>query len=311
MSSLVLPWLTALSLSASVLAATPELDEATRRFLEIVNRPVAIESESTAPVKVIENRSYRRDVAGALADVHLPGTAAARAPLVILVHGGVGADFPVRPKDWGLYRSWGRVLARSGFVAVTFNHRLGFPAPMIEEAASDLDSLTRFVRAHAREWNADPDRIAIAVYSAGGMLLASALKDPVPWLRSVVAFYPIIDLTVSAHLRQQLAPEQLERHSLGTLMPAIAGRMPPLLLVRAGRDEIPDLLAGLDRFVGQAMAANAPVVVVNHREAAHGFDSQEPTPRTRAVLHLAIGFLRETLVPASASPPAGAKRGSR
>jgi len=258
---------------------------------------VAIEPASAAQVKVVENRSYRRDLSQALADVYVPRRPGAAVPIVILVHGGVGADFPVRPKDWGTYRSWGRLLAGSGFAAITFNHRLGFPQPMIEEAAADLDSLTAFARLSAREWGADPERIAIATWSAGGMLLASALRDSVPWLRSVVAFYPIVDLTVSSHLRQHLTPEQLERHSLGPQLPGIARRMPPMLLVRAGRDQIPDLLAGVDRFVGQAVAANAPVVLVNHPGAAHGFDNEEPTARTRSVLKLALEFLKETLRP--------------
>jgi acetyl esterase/lipase len=224
----------------------------------------------------------------------MPAKAARPAPIVILVHGGMGPEFPVRPKDWGLYESWGRLLAGEGFVAVPFNHRLGFPEPTIEEAASDLDSLIAFVRAGAKTWNADPQRVAIATYSAGGMLLASALRETRPWLKSVVAFYPIIDLTVSAHLAGKLTRDALERHSLGSQLASIAGGMPPLLLLRAGRDQIPDLLLGVDRFVDQAMRANAPVVVVNHAEAEHGFDNKEKTPRTVAVLRLALAFLKET-----------------
>ncbi len=47
----------------------------------------------------------------------------------------------------------------------------------------------------------------------------------------------------------------------------------------------------------QAVAADAPVVLVNHPEAPHGFDNREATLRTRSVLRLALEFLKETLRP--------------
>jgi acetyl esterase/lipase len=68
--------------------------------------------------------------------------------------------------------------------------------------------------------------------------------------------------------------------------------MPPLLIVRAGRDEIPGLADSIDRFVDEALARNAPVTVVNHPEAPHGFDNQLDTPRTREVLGQVLAFLR-------------------
>ncbi len=37
--------------------------------------------------------------------------------------------------------------------------------------------------------------------------------------------------------------------------------------------------------------------VVNHPDARHGFDDQEPTVRTRSVLELALEFVKETLRP--------------
>ncbi len=148
-------------LASAETTALPQ-DEGTRQFLEMVNRPVVLQPGEAKRVQVRENLTYRADVPGARADVYLPtGSSRRPAPIVVLVHGGMGPEFPVRPKDWGLYRSWGRLLASEGFVTVAFNHRLGFPAPMIEEAAGDLDSLTAFVRRSAGEWRADPERIAI------------------------------------------------------------------------------------------------------------------------------------------------------
>jgi len=46
----------------------------------------------------------------------------------------------------------------------------------------------------------------------------------------------------------------------------------PMFLVRSGRDEMPSLNDALDRFVGNALARNLPITVVNHAAAPHGFD---------------------------------------
>ena len=270
-------------------------------FLAQVDRPVVLQVPGTARVHVRENLAYRTIEGGTLrADVYLARGVRGPAPIVILVHGGVGPEFPLRPKDWGLHRSWGRLLAASGMTAVTFNHRLGFPEPAIEEAHSDLDSLAAFVRRHAAEWGADPGRLALATFSAGGMLLAPWIRDSPPGLRCLVAFYPIIDLRISTHLQRYLKFEQLEAYSAGAHLAKAAATMPPMLVIRAGRDQIPDLLPGLDRFVEQALDANAPLTLVNLPEAPHGFDNDRADPRTLAVLRQAIEFLEAALAAGAA-----------
>lgn len=265
-------------------------------FIAMVNRPVALKVSGSERVRVRGNLTYRTVAGVALrADVYPAVDARGPAPLVILVHGGVGPEFPLRPKDWGFYTSWGRMLAASGMTAVTFNHRLGFPEPMIEEAGSDVDSLLAFARRNAGAWGADPGRIALAAYSAGGMLIAPWIRATPPGTRCIVAYYPIIDLRVATHLKQRLRPDQLEAWSAGTHLATGAASMPPMLLVRAGRDQIPDLLPGLDRFVADALAANAPLTLVNLPSAAHGFDNGSAEPATLETLRATIAFLRAHL----------------
>ena len=265
-------------------------------FIAMVNRPVALKVAGTERVRVRPNLTYRTVAGAALrADVYPAVDARGLAPLVILVHGGVGPEFPLRPKDWGFYTSWGRMLAASGMTAVTFNHRLGFPDPMIEEASSDVDSLLAFARRNAGAWGTDPGRIALAAYSAGGMLIAPWIRVTPPGVRCIVAYYPIIDLRVAAHLKQRLRPDQLEAYSAGSHLAQRAATMPPMLLVRAGRDQIPDLLPGLDRFVAEALAANAPLTLVNLPDAAHGFDNDRAEPGVLETLRGTIAFLKAHL----------------
>src|SRR5437016_3152042 len=66
-------------------------------------------------------------------DLYLPPAAAAPSPVVVMIHGG-----PVPPgtnaKDWGIFVSYGDLLAEAGLAAVTFGHR--FNAPEALEAAA-------------------------------------------------------------------------------------------------------------------------------------------------------------------------------
>ena len=66
----------------------------------------------------------------------------ARRPIVMLVHGGVPTSLPV--KDMGAYRSWGRLIAAQGMVAVTFTHRLRWPLSQVQESASDVRAAIDF-----------------------------------------------------------------------------------------------------------------------------------------------------------------------
>ncbi len=69
--------------------------------------------------------------------------------------------------------------AALGFVAVTINYRLAGEAPF-PAALDDCKTAVRWLRAHARDYNVDPDHIGAFGNSAGGhlaMLLGMAGED--------------------------------------------------------------------------------------------------------------------------------------
>ena len=116
-------------------------------------------------------------------------------------------------KDWGIFQSWGRLVAASGMTAVTFTHRLGYPKTAILDGASDVADAIAYVRAHAAELGVDGDRLCLAAYSAGGPMLSPFLSDPPPYVRCLVAFYAIMDIRQSEPHRQSETAETLERFS--------------------------------------------------------------------------------------------------
>ena len=268
-------------------------------FVARVNRPVALTVPGMDRVQVLTDRPYGPGDRLHRFDAYLPARRSGTAPVVLLMHGGVGADVPFRPKDWGLYRSWGRLLAASGYVAIAFNHRLGFPEPMLAEADQDLTAMLETVRSQSRALGADPSRIALVAFSAGGPLLSRPLRQELPGVRALAGFYPFLDLRKSPLHRKFLEPEAVTAFSPAAQLRTPVARRLPFFLARAGKDAIPDILPGIDAFVAESLAAGTPLTLFNHPEAPHGFD-QETDPRTREVLLGFLAFLGTHLSPAAA-----------
>jgi tetratricopeptide (TPR) repeat protein len=205
------------------------------------------------------------------------GAGAAALPVVVFVN-GVG-DWPNgKPvRTWGQYTSWGRFIAASGFVAVTFDAR-GDVAN-----AEDVASAIAYVRDKGASMGIDPSRIGLWACSANvRAALAYVMAPQPPPLRAAVLYYGAGEV---ATVRVDL----------------------PVQLVRAGRDR-PNMNEMVDRLAAQAVAADAPWTLVNVPNGHHAFDVLDDTDESRAAIRGTVAFLRDRLTSQpAAAPPAGAR----
>lgn len=231
-----------------------------------------------------------------LMDVYTPPGLAKgeRRPAVLFIHGGAGAES--RPKDWGIYKSWGRLVAASGMVGVTFTHRLNYPKPFMTEAASDLSAAIDYVRTNADSLGIDKDRICLAAYSAGGPLLSTAMRDKPPYVRCLVAFYAFMDIQQSELHRTHETPETIKTFSPINYLANDASKIAPLFIARAGLDEIPTMNDSIDRFIREAVSKNAALTFANHPQGIHGFDNQNEDDRSREIIQSVLAFMKLHLV---------------
>jgi acetyl esterase/lipase len=259
-------------------------------------RPVVYSLPGVAEVAVKTNLKYTDvDDPNLLMDVYTPRglSEGERRPAVLFVHGGAGSAS--RPKDWGIFISWGRLAAASGLVGVTFTHRLGYPKPLLREAASDVETAVAYVRANADALGVDRDRLCLAAYSGGGVLLGAAVRERPPHVRCLVSFYAFLDVRQSPMHTPYETAETLERFSPITYLGENAERIPPVFVARAGLDQIPTMNDSIDRFVREAFERNAPLTVYNHPRGVHGFDNQTPDARSREIVRAALDFMKTHL----------------
>jgi hypothetical protein len=107
---------------------------------EIARLPIVYSIAGMEEVGVQKNGVYRTVDGTALPmDVYSPAGGRGPRPVVILVHGGPIPE-GTRIKEAGVFVTTGRLLAASGFVAVTFNHRFYGPE-RVRDADDDVATL--------------------------------------------------------------------------------------------------------------------------------------------------------------------------
>jgi dienelactone hydrolase len=201
-------------------------------------------------------------------DAYLPAGRApgARVPAVLLVHGEADPALLRGVRGWGQYSGWGRLLAGQGMAGVAFEHRAILDAGF-EAVVAEVEAALAAVGERAGDLGVDPERVGVAAFSAGVVLTAAVLPGAAGRVRCAVLCYgPLSDL----------APN-----------PAL----PPLLVVRAGRDD-PELNRTIDQFVTPATAGHLTVELVHQPDGHHAFDVADDSDASRQVIGRVLAFLR-------------------
>lgn len=241
-------------------------------------------------------------------DVYYPPENNGRFAVTMYVHGGgwrggdkaEGAGAVEIPK-----------LQQAGFLVVSVNYRLApeykFPA-MIE----DVKCAVRSLRAHADEYNLDPNRIGVWGSSAGGHLAAllgtsdeSAGFDVGEYLdyssrvQAVVDMFGPVDLTRAFPAAQtQNASQVFSADQLEAASPVayISADDPPFLILQGDQDSVVPAEQS-QIFYDLLTSANVPATLVIVKNAGHGFKPEggQISPSRKEITQLVVKFFEERL----------------
>jgi len=212
----------------------------------------------------------------------------AKAPAVIIVHGGGWVRGNRQVDVAPLFQP----LSDAGFAWFSIDYRLATDVLHFGVAIDDVEQAIRFVKAHAAEYNIDPNALALVGESAGGQLAAMAALRATPdeSVKAVVALYAPTDLVtlvktseyIPARIRNSVQGtpwEGLILAGLAQLSPAnnVRRDMPPFLFIHGTDDALVPISQSRD-MCKRMRQAGASCEVFPVEGAGHGLRWWEAYP---------------------------------
>jgi acetyl esterase/lipase len=238
-------------------------------------------------IPAMDEVNVHRDIEyapGRTLDVYLPPDSD-KFPALLFVTGFRDAGFEARLgcklKEMASYVSWARLVAASGFAAITYSN---------VDPAADALTVLRYIRENAASLKIDSDRIA--VWSCSGNVpnaLALIMEERVTC--AVFCYGFMLDLDGNTSVADAQKQWGFANPAAGKSVHDIPADL-PLLIVRAGRDEMAGLNPSIDRFVAHALARNLPLTLVNHATGPHSFDLFDDSETTRSIIRQILDFIR-------------------
>ena len=243
-------------------------------------------------------------------DVYYPANYQKQAllPAVILIHGDGPKDFLKNIKDDNQYTSWGKLIAASGLIAIVANHRSTEGLTNVVGVSNDVDDLITYIREHHKRLHINANRLGIWTCSAGTpFALRAAFHETPAFIRAVVCYYSFVELKtyyqglygeVDATLDTtipEFTEEDFDEFSGRDLLLRRTRDSAPLFIGRAGLD-YPELNAALDLFIGEALAQNVALTIMNHPSGQHAFDIMDSDARTEEIIEATLEFLQTHLL---------------
>lgn len=226
-------------------------------------------------------------------------------PIVVDVHGGSWQVGSVREDA-----AFARIMAARGYAvfAVDYRKAPGHPFPA---QLDDVRDAIAFVHAHAADYHADPQRLALVGRSAGGQLaMLAAYGDSDRRIRAVVSIYGPTDLTEEYEhppspdplrvrekfeaLLQGPPQQRPELYRLASPTTFVRADLPPTLQIQGGADRVvPPRFAR--EMHARLLEAGSRSLLLELPWADHSFDFVHFGPGATISVSMIDQFLRATL----------------
>ena len=254
----------------------------------------------TAPDSVIFERDihYRAGHPRWVLNVIRPKATSVRPrPGIVLVHGGGWTG-----GDHYRFSRMAFAFAQKGYVAVTPTYRMIRDAPF-PACLYDVKNAIRWVRAHAKQYNVDPDRIGAYGNSAGGTLALTAAitaeeedlegdgsyQEFSSALQAVVCSGAVGNMLHATHSKRAASVYRklaggMDRGKAESELRAVArraspssyvrGGVPPIMLVHGAKDTVV-FIDSTDEFYEAMKAVDADITYLRFEDAGHGVMGQK------------------------------------
>ncbi len=235
-------------------------------------------------------------------DVYRPAVAndQSASPVVVFVAGYADPGFTqvvgCRFKEMGAYVSWSELIAASGMVAVTYTN---------EHPAEDLSMLVQHLVKEAESLDIDAGRIGLWACSGNVPTALAELIDAESAAEggattgviacAALCYGYMLDLDDDTAVKDAAETFGFET-PMAYMAAADLNISTPLLVVQAGKDQMPGINHSIDRFCDALMATdNAKLTRLNLPDAVHAFDLEQDTQASREAISEIVEFLKARL----------------
>lgn len=256
---------------------------------DVTKRKVVLQIPGMESVNVRKNIEFATIGDSYLSmDVYYPSnpTGDSNFPVLVFVLGysdeGFLRIFGCKQKEMESYVSWGRLIAASGIVAITYTAM---------DPQKDVLRLLDYVERNADQLGLDAKKIGIWACSGNvPNALSLLMKDSGICLSCAVLNYGfLLDLEGTSHVADSAAIYKFANPCSGKVIENFGDT--PMLVVRAGRDENAGLNETLDAFAFASLTANLPITIVNEPGVQHGFDLLDSTVDSFRLIGRILDFL--------------------
>lgn len=228
---------------------------------------VVLEHPKMAEVTVMENVPYIKDEKGTMTiDIYLPKgmTAQQKRPAVIFLNGIGENPGQIKVKQWGIYKSWPRLMAANGFIGISMES----DGSRIQES---FQALFKYLNESGSKHHIDPNQIG--VYAASANVTQSVIylmgNDAYKGIKAAVLYYG------------------------GTPNGPFRKDLPVLFVISEG--DVPR-----NRYTTlwtEVLKNNAPWTIKMGTGLPHGFDGLDDTNESRRMVKETISFWKDQLEP--------------
>ena len=256
---------------------------------------VVFELPGTANVIVKKDITYQSIAGTALnMDIYYPPNFdfKSKIPAIIIVLGYtdiagkklLGSKF----KNFITFISWCKIIAASGMAAIIYE---------TVDPKQDILSLSNYLRSNESKLAIDNNKIGAFTLSAHSpTTINEVLTGPNNIFKCAVVYYGFFLTNDFKYLPQIDTISQGMGFSTPRLPdPALWKKDVPIMIVRAGKDNVPYINQSLASFYEKTLSQNLPIILINYPNGTHGFDTGSDNDLTREIIKNTLEFWKFNL----------------
>jgi hypothetical protein len=196
----------------------------------------------------------------------------------------VGSEF----RSYAYFTSWSRVIAASGLAAIIYQST---------DPEKDIIALLNYIDSNSDKILIDQDRLAAFSVSAHTpTMISTSLGNTPTNFKCAAALYGFFLTNDFKYLPQIDSISQYRGFKTPRLPDPVNWREDlAILIIRAGKDNVPFINQSLSTFYEDAMIQNLPVTLINYPTGLHGFDVYNNNETTRQIIKNTIDFWKYNL----------------